>query len=219
MTQFNNLAIINDDQAVTSTPISMPLFMGYQGEATSTYDIALSIVRSILRLNDNGRFGIGRRKNRIVSVIQNDRNIVPNIFQLSSGEMSLLTLFLSILRDFDLSNTPIGSPSDIRGVVVIDEIDLHLNAVHQYEVLPKLIAMFPGVQFLVTSHSPLFVLGLQEKLGDDGYGLYRLPNGQEVYAEEFGEFGEAYRAFKQTAAFASDIRDAIKEGHKPIVFV
>ena len=217
--QFNNLAIINDDQPVTSTPISMPLFMGYQGEATCTYDVALSIVRNILRLDNSGRFGIGRRKDRIVSVMQNDQNIVPNIFQLSSGEMSLLTLFLSILRDFDLSGTPISSPDDVRGAVVIDEIDLHLNAVHQYEVLPKLIAMFPRVQFLVTSHSPLFVLGLQEKLGDDGYGLYRLPSGQGVYAEEFGEFGEAYRAFKQTAAFASDMRDAIEQGYKPIVFV
>ena len=69
--------------------------------------------------------------------------IVPNIFQLSSGETSLFDIFLSILRDFELSGSQFSNAADIRGIVVVDEMDLHLHAVHQHEVLPSLIGMFP----------------------------------------------------------------------------
>ena len=69
-----------------------------------------------------------------------------DIFQLSSGETSLLNLFQvdSARRRFDLSRSPFSGTDDIRGVVVVDEIDLHLHAIHrsrQYEVLPSMIRM------------------------------------------------------------------------------
>ena len=54
-----------------------------------------------------------------------------------------MNLFLSVLRDFDLCGALFSNAEDIRGVVVVDEIDLHLHAVHQHEVLPALIKMFP----------------------------------------------------------------------------
>ena len=145
--------------------------------------------------------------------------LVPNVFQLSSGETSLLNLFLSILRDSDLCGTLFSSTEEIRGIVVVDEIDLHLHAVHQYEILPELIKMFPNVQFVVTTHSPLFVLGMQRVLGEDGFALYRLPHGRQIDPEEFSEFGDAYRAFTDTVRFTNDIRTAMESAQKPIVFV
>ena len=130
-----------------------------------------------------------------------------------------MNLFLSVLRDFDLCGAPFSSAEDMRGVVVVDEIDLHLHAVHQHEVLPSLIRMFPRVQFIVTTHSPLFVLGMQKVLGEDGFALYRLPQGRQISPEEFSEFGDAYRAFTETVHFSNDIRAAIEGTQKPIVFV
>ena len=111
--------------------------------------------------------------------------IVPNIFQLSSGETSLFNTFLSILRDFEMSGSQFSNAADIRGIVVVDEMDLHLHAVHQHEVLPSLIGMFPKVQFIVTTHSPLFVLGMHKAFGEDGFGLYQLPRGHQISPEEF----------------------------------
>ena len=205
-----------------NTTIPLPLFSGYSGDAARTYNTVLELVRRIMR-NPTIRFGIGRRNNRSVSIMleegSNSSQLVPNIFQLSSGETSLLNLFLSILRDFDLCGTPFSQAADVRGIVVVDEIDLHLHAVHQYEVLPELIKMFPNVQFVVTTHSPLFVLGMQRVLGEDGFALYRLPQGHQISPEEFSEFGEAYRAFAETAKFSSDMHAAIEGAQKPIVFV
>lgn len=42
----------------------------------------------------------------------------------------------------------------VRGVVLIDEIDMHLHPEWQQVVLPSLSEAFPNVQFIVTTHSP-----------------------------------------------------------------
>ena len=198
---------------------TIPVFIGYSGNATSVYEIALQIVRQVMKDHRNARFGIGRRQQRVVSLEANPGQIVPNIFQLSSGETSLLNLFLSILRDFDLSGATFSTAEDIRGIVVVDEIDLHLHAVHQYEVLPKLMKMFPNVQFVVTTHSPLFVLGMSKLFGEDGFGLYLLPSGQQLSPEGFSEFESAYQSFAETRRFSGDVQSAVEDAQKPIVFV
>lgn len=210
---------MNVPVANSNAPIALPVLLGYFGDAARAYDTVLQLVRIITRRRD-ARFGIGRRRNRVVS-LTSDRTgqIVPNIFQLSSGETSLLNLFLSILRDFDLCGSVFSQANDIHGIALVDEIDLHLHAVHQHEVLPRLIKLFPNVQFVVTTHSPLFVLGMQKAVGDDGFALYRLPQGHRISAEEFSEFGSAYRAFTATIKFSNDIRAAIDEAQKPMVFV
>ena len=209
---------INDNNAT----IPFPMFLGYSGDAASTYETALQIVRIVTRRADS-RFGIGRRHHRVVSIVSEVgskvRQLVPNIFQLSSEETSLLNLFLSILRDFDLCGTPFSSAADIRGVVVLDEIDLHLHAVHQHEILPNLMQLFPKVQFVVTTHSPLFVLGMSKKFGEDGFALYRMPQGQRISPEEFSEFGDAYQAFAVTHTFNDNMRTVIEKSQRPIVFL
>ena len=149
------LQVQGDDKSV-----GLPLWTGYSGSSTNVFDIALDVVRRIMGGDNNVNIGIGRRLNRTLSLQSDSKTIVPNIFHLSSGETSLLNLFLSILRDFDLSGASFTDANEIRGIVVVDEIDLHLHAVHQHEVLPSLIQMFPKVQFIVTTHSPLFVLGM-----------------------------------------------------------
>ena len=79
--------------------------------------------------------------------------------------------------------------------------------------------MFPNVQFVVTTHSPLFVLGMQRVFGEDGFALYRLPQGHRISPEEFSELGDAYRAFTETVRFSNDMRAAVEGAQKPIVYV
>ena len=199
--------------------VALPAIVGHSGNATSAFDIALQIIRRMITGHEDVRFGIGRRQNRAVSLYRGTEIIVPNIFQLSSGETALLDLFLSILRDFDLSGATFNNAVEIRGIVVVDEIDLHLHAVHQHEILPSLMRMFPKVQFIVTTHSPLFVLGMAQTFGEDGFALYRLPQGQQISPEEFTEFGDAYQAFTATSKFSDDIRSAVRDAQLPILYM
>jgi predicted ATP-binding protein involved in virulence len=52
---------------------------------------------------------------------------------------------------------------DNRGIVLVDEIDLHLHPKWQMNVLPTLARHLPNLQFIVTSHSPLVVGSLEWK--------------------------------------------------------
>ena len=156
------LPLANSEGSPVNLPL--PLFAGYTGRSSALYDIVLQVVRLVLDRGTSLRLGIGTRQNRLLSVMENDETLVQNVFQLSSGEVSLLDLGLSILRDYDFTNADFKKAEDISGIVVVDEIDVHLHARYQYRVLPRLIQLFPNVQFVVTSHSPLFLIGLSEVL-------------------------------------------------------
>ena len=191
----------------------------YPQDARSIYNIVLGIVRQIFQAYEIDRFGVGERRDRNISLVRGNETLVPNVFQLSSGETALLNLFLSILRDYDLSNASFADTKDIQGIVIVDEIDLHLHSTHQHEILPTLIKMFPRVQFIVTTHSPLFVLGMEKTFGKDGFALYNLPQGNQIDPEQFGEFGSAYNSFRETQRFLEDRQDAIKKSKKPVLFM
>lgn len=214
------------EPVVRSVPIGNPLgagvvniFEGYRGESTNVYEAILKLVQIILRQGDNVRLGVGRRKNRQISIMKDEVTWVPNLFQLSTGEMQLFNLFLTIVRDFDLSEGAMTGMADIAGVVIIDEIDTHLHTSHQINVLPELIASFPKVQFIITTHSPLFLIGLQRQLGVDGFSALQMPTGMPVSMEGFSEFGEAYEAFLQTERHKAEIKKSIDEFHGPVLYV
>jgi predicted ATPase len=48
-----------------------------------------------------------------------------------------------------------GNPADMQGIVLIDEIDLHLHPSLQRRLVPQLRALMPKVQWIVSTHSPL----------------------------------------------------------------
>lgn len=200
-------------------PVDFPVFAGYKGQSSHIYEAVLQVIRVILNVNGNIRLGAGTRKSRQISVMKNERVWVPNLFQLSTGEVQLINLFLSIIRDYDFSEGIFNALSDIKGIVIIDEIDAHLHSVHQKEVLPKLIKSFPHVQFVVTSHAPLFLLGMEQEFGEDGFEIINMPNGEKVAASDFSEFVAAYEAFKETTSHRKEITKEILQHAKPILFV
>ncbi|MBD2568002.1 AAA family ATPase [Anabaena lutea] len=199
---------------------TFPIFMGYVGEGTNIYNSVLLVLKKLFQKEGNLRFGMGKRNFRNVELIYDEKQLVPNIFQLSTGETALLNLFLTILRDYDLCPlTKFESLDKIRGLVVIDEIDIHLHSLHQRNILPELISLFPGIQFVITSHSPLFILGLEEKLGTDGFKIIQLPQGIEITSEQFSEFEKAYSFFKATKKYDEDIKTEVEKSNKPVLFV
>lgn len=90
-----------------------------------------------------------------ISVEKNNRKI--NVLQLSQGEKSLLALVLDICRRMMVLNPLSQSPLLTAGIVLIDEVDLHLHPEWQRSVLKKLNAVFPNCQFIVSTHSPQII--------------------------------------------------------------
>lgn len=99
--------------------------------------------------------------NRILIVdTETGEPVYPSIFTLSSGEAALLCIFAELLKQADKINK---NCDNVTGIVLIDEVDKHLHIKLQKEVLPKLFALFPNVQFIVSSHSPFFNMGVADE--------------------------------------------------------
>jgi len=80
---------------------------------------------------------------------------------LSDGYRIVLIMVLDLVsRILKLNPKSFQSPEDALncpGVVLIDEIDLHLHPEWQQRVLRSLLEVFPRIQFIVTTHSPQVV--------------------------------------------------------------
>ncbi len=96
-------------------------------------------------------------------VLINKNDITLNILQLSQGEKSLLALIADIARRLVLLNPSLGNPLEGNGIVLIDEIDLHLHPTWQQSVIPNLLKTFPNIQFIVTTHSPQVLTTVHHK--------------------------------------------------------
>lgn len=82
---------------------------------------------------------------------------------LSDGERSLIAIGIDIAYRLAQLNEDSDSPLDVgEGVVMIDELDLHLHPQWQRTVVESLRTAFPKLQFICTTHS-LFLIQSQRK--------------------------------------------------------
>lgn len=74
---------------------------------------------------------------------------------LSEGERGVLVLALDLARRLSQANPVLDDPvRDGVGVVLIDEIDMHMHPLWQRQIVPLLTETFRGCQFIATTHSP-----------------------------------------------------------------
>lgn len=74
--------------------------------------------------------------------------------QLSDGYRNLLALFLDFARRLAQANPTWPKPLEAPGMLLIDEIELHLHPRWQQTVIPSLRAAFPNTQLIIATHSP-----------------------------------------------------------------
>ncbi|OUL27187.1 ATP-binding protein [Nostoc sp. RF31YmG] len=126
-----------------------------------------------LRLEDN----TGYRDKQLQAVRQAISSLIPNfsnlrvrrsplkmtlqkqgeeliVNQLSDGEKCLLAMVGDLARRLAIANPGLQNPLQGSGVVLIDEIELHLHPNWQRKIITSLIKTFPNCQFIVTTHSP-----------------------------------------------------------------
>ncbi len=74
--------------------------------------------------------------------------------QLSDGYRTTLAMVMDIASRMAELNPSKKNPLLTQGIVMIDEIDLHLHPSWQQTILLDLMRTFPNVQFIVSTHSP-----------------------------------------------------------------
>jgi len=84
-----------------------------------------------------------------------------SVNQLSDGEKCMIALIGDLARRLAIANPALDNPLLGSGMVLIDEIDLHLHPKWQRLVVPKLLEVFPGCQFVISTHSPHVITHVQ----------------------------------------------------------
>jgi predicted ATP-binding protein involved in virulence len=118
------------------------------------------------------------------------------IQQLSDGEKCLLAMTGDLARRLAIANPSLDEPLQGTGIVLIDEIELHLHPVWQRAVIPALERTFPNCQFLISTHSAAVLGHVQPEAvvlldrGTDGVVAHQLTTlGQDanrILEEVFG---------------------------------
>ncbi len=90
---------------------------------------------------------------RAALVVTKDGLEIP-LYSLSDGERGAIVLVADLAQRLSAANPGAKDPLSGSGVVLIDEIELHLHPAWQREILPALGATFPGCQIIATTHSP-----------------------------------------------------------------
>ena len=85
--------------------------------------------------------------------------------ELSDGYHVFIALVADVARRAVMLNQFDGTeaPAKVEGVVLIDEIDLHLHPRWQREALPRLRKVFPNLQLIVTTHSPQVLSSVENR--------------------------------------------------------
>ncbi|MNX74651.1 recombination protein F [compost metagenome] len=152
----------------------------------SSRDRQLTAVRSAIAAFMPGFSNLRvQRKPRLHMAIDKD-GVTLNASQLSQGEKSMMALVGDIARRLAMMNQSLDNPLEGDGIVLIDEVDLHLHPKWQRSLIRQLSETLPNCQFVLTTHSPLVISDAKGVLCyvlDDGElrehnGLYGLDANQ-----------------------------------------
>lgn len=148
---------------------------------------------------------IRRRPELRMTVTKNDAELAIN--QLSDGEKNLLAMVGDLARRLAIANPGLDDPLQGNGVILIDEIELHLHPKWQRMIIPGLVRTFPNCQFIITTHSP-------QVLGEVKDGkIYRLANTElGVTAEIVRTYGRDSNRILEDEMGVPKRSQAIKDG-------
>ncbi|MCY1206794.1 AAA ATPase domain protein [compost metagenome] len=151
--------------------------------------------------------------------VPNPRRLaIPSLAHLSAGQSMLLSMFGTIANHGTLQQR--RTLQDIEGIVVIDEVEVYLHTHLQRTVLPRLIRLLPKVQFVVTTHSPAFLMGMKDVFGTDGFEIRDMPTGTRIDVDQFSEIGAAVEALSQSTAFRDEVKaEVARENERPLLIV
>lgn len=86
-----------------------------------------------------------------------------NFDQLSEGYKSVIILVSDVIFRLQKNQPEIKVVEDLSGIVLVDEIDLHLHPKWQKVIIGKLRKLLPNVQFMFTTHSPTIIQGASDE--------------------------------------------------------
>lgn len=193
----------------------------YRKENLEVAKNLFSLLDSSVKLNnvDTSSFDIN---------VETPSGVIPYEY-LSSGFRSAFSMLLGIIKEIEYRRIDL-SASEFDGVILIDEVDLHLHPTWQLKILFALKETFKSAQIIVSTHSPhvvqsastgevvaLLVNGggevFPERFPHSEYGFVGWSI-EEILSDVMGVGETTSTIYRQTV---SDFESAITEENEPLV--
>lgn len=116
-------------------------------------------------LKHSGWHGLRYSSIHNAPVVEHSQHGILEVSQLSDGLRNMIALVADLAYRAIRLNSQFKqrAPEQSPGIVLIDEVDMHLHPQWQQQVLGQLCTAFPQLQFIVTSHSPQVLSGISKK--------------------------------------------------------
>lgn len=149
----------SDHHAIAEWLLKHELTSLQQGEATPVLQAIQKAATIALEKCVDIRFDM--EQSRVIVVFE--EGITIPFEHLSDGQRTILGLFCDIARRTAILNPHLSGDAitETSGVVLIDELDLHLHPRWQRRIIEDLRTVFPNIQFICTTHSPFLIQSLR----------------------------------------------------------
>ena len=115
------------------------------------------------------------------SLVYVDNSEETPFYNLSAGFQSVLCVAMELAYRASILNPELNTDDvdmDVDGIVLIDEIEMHLHPAWQWKILDALKNTFPKVQFIIATHSPIVLSSAKDA------SLFLMKNVNEVVSLE-----------------------------------
>jgi predicted ATPase len=149
------------------------------GRARETSKKLRGALAKLLHLDTGGGIDLYRRGVRVKGEWGEE-----DLDSLGDGYRATMTWTLDLmswwLLNDDQASTHAFNPKNLAGIVIVDELEQHLHPRWQRAILPDVRELFPRIQFIVATHSPLIASSCED------VAVHRLQYGKHDVFSPFG---------------------------------
>ncbi len=153
LTLFNNIYDLK-------SPVKWLQYLDHNEKSGKENILSVKEAKSLLNklLNSDIEIDIAPDK---VTFTEKGSEVIFN--QLSAGYKGVVTIICDLIARLYEKQPYVTDIKEFQGIVLIDEVELHLHPKWKYDFMKKLRDTFPLIQFIVTTHSPTVILGASKE--------------------------------------------------------
>lgn len=152
-----------DRKALTDWAFKMAMAEYKKGMPIAEYEAFKKAVGTFMqKMNDLDEIPLVEYTRDFEDITYTENGKTMPVNYLSAGYQSLLWMLMEISFRIALLNPEMSDYSQAEGIVLIDEIDMHLHPRWQWKILDALHNSFPKIQFIAATHSPIIILSFKD---------------------------------------------------------
>lgn len=149
-----------DNSLDLKNPIDWLKYLDHSEKSDKTNVISVKNAKKLLQELLNSDIDINITPDNVTF---SEKGSIVDFHQLSAGYQGVITIVCDMLVRLSENQSYVENINEFQGIVLIDEVELHLHPKWKYDFMKKLRDIFPKIQFIVTTHSPTVILGASKE--------------------------------------------------------